>query len=196
TLAPYLLSRIIDPLSQSLPELSFLLHEFQTDGLTKRLDRGQLDLLILPWKPEMECFDRIDLFNEPLQLAAPRNHPILKKKQLTLDSLEGEHVLTLEDGHCLRDDVLDVCFSAGANEDHRFQATSLETLRFMVASGLGITLIPELAVDNNKNLSYRKFSMPEPQRMVSMVMRKGYSRVLCAQVISKIIKSSVNDLVH
>ncbi|MEJ2178447.1 MAG: LysR substrate-binding domain-containing protein [Gammaproteobacteria bacterium] len=112
TLAPYLLSRVMHPLSSTLPGINFFLHEHQTEELTNRLDSGHLDLLILPWKQEMECFDRIDLFSERLQLAAPDNHPILKVKRLSLDSLEGQHVLTLEDGHCLRDDVLDICFSA------------------------------------------------------------------------------------
>ena len=195
TLAPYLLSRVMHPLSMQLPDMNFFLHEHQTEELMKRLDSGQLDLLILPWKQELDCFDHIDLFNETLHLAAPNNHPILKTKRLTLDSLEGEKVLTLEDGHCLRDDVLDFCFSAGADEDDRFQATSLETLRYMVASGLGITLIPELAIglDLTKNLSYRKFDPPEPQRKISMVMRKGYSRASCAQKISEIVKGFAKD---
>lgn len=195
TLAPYLLSRVMHPLSSTLPGINFFLHEHQTEELTNRLDSGHLDLLILPWKQEMECFDRIDLFNERLQLAAPDNHPILKVERLSLDSLEGQHVLTLEDGHCLRDDVLDICFSAGADEDNRFQATSLETLRYMVASGLGITLIPELAIniDPTKNLTYRRFDAPEPQRKISLVMRKGYSRMSCAQKISEIVKDYVND---
>ena len=196
TLAPYLLSRVMDPLSQSLPDLNFFLHEYQTEELLIRLDSGQLDLLVLPWQQKMDCFDRIDLFNEPLQLAAPENHPILKANPLNLDSLEGERVLTLEDGHCLRDDVLDVCFSAGADEDRRFQATSLETLMYMVSSGAGITLVPELAIneDSDRGLVYRRFDRPQPQRKISMVMRKAFSRVRCAQEISEIIRTCIGDL--
>lgn len=196
TLAPYLLSRIMTPLSELLPDLNFFLHEHQTDDLLIRLDSGQLDLLVLPWKKEMDCFDRIDLFNEPLQLAAPAQHPLINISPLNLDSLEGERVLTLEDGHCLRDDVLDVCFSAGADEDHRFQATSLETLLYMVANGAGITLVPELAInkDSSRGLVYRQFDHPQPQRQISMVMRQAYSRVICAQKISEIVCRCIGDL--
>ena len=196
TLAPYLLARVMAPLSESLPDLNFFLHEHQTDDLLIQLDSGQLDLLVLPWKEEMDCFDRIDLFNEPLQLAAPAHHPILQTNPLNLDSLEGERVLTLEDGHCLRDDVLDVCFSAGAEEDHRFQATSMETLLYMVASGVGITLVPELAIDkdNRRDLVYRQFDPPRPQRQISMVMRKAYSSMVCARKISEVISHCIGDL--
>lgn len=193
TVAPYLLSRVISAITGALPELHLFLHEYQTAELIKRLDSGTLDLLILPWKPEMECFGHINLFSEPLQLAAPQGHAILKAKQLSLDSLKGERVLTLEDGHCLRDDTLGVCFSAGAQEDPKFQATSLETLRYMVANGLGITLMPELAITNDTDLGivYRRFLAPEPQRQIAAVFRKGYPRMECVNAIARTVQSSI-----
>jgi len=193
TLAPYLLSRVMAPLGQRLPKIQFYLYEEQTSKLLKKLDSGDLDLLLLPWSEEMLMFDRIDLFKESLLLAGPADHPLTKVKKLKLDDLKGHHVLTLEDGHCLRNDAMSYCFAAGAEEDQRFRATSLETLRFMVSNGVGITLVPELAIDSEKhgNIVYRRFTSPEPSRQITAVFRKGYPRTICVQEIANIVRKEI-----
>lgn len=185
TLAPYLLARVMAPIGRHLPDMQFYLYEEQTSDLLTKLDNGVLDLLLLPWSDQMSCFERVDLFKETLQFAGPSNHPLAESKKLKLTDLEGQHVLTLEDGHCLREDAMSYCFAAGAKEDQRFRATSLETLRFMVSNGIGITLIPQLAIENRKdrNIVYRKFTSPEPSRQISAVFRKGYPRFACVQEI-------------
>ncbi len=190
TLAPYLLARIMAPLSSELPKLSFLLHEEQTAKLLDQLDNAELDMLILPWKSEMEAFDHFELFDEPLLLATREGDPITKRKKPTLAVLEDRLVLTLEDGHCLRDDAMSYCFSAGAREDQRFRATSLETLRFMVASGIGITLMPALAVDpaRDKGIAYRHFREPEPSRKIVALVRQGFPRMTCVRAIVKLVR--------
>ena len=190
TLGPYLLAGIMKPLVSTLPRLRLLLHEQQTSILLQQLDNAELDLLILPWRNEMETFDHFDLFEERLLLAAMPGDPLLKQEEVHLASLKDRLVLTLEDGHCLRDDTMSYCFTAGAREDQRFRATSLETLRFMVASGIGITLIPELAVDpaRDTGIGYRHFSHPEPARRIVALVRPGYPRMECVREIVRIIR--------
>jgi LysR family hydrogen peroxide-inducible transcriptional activator len=179
TLAPYLLPHIMPQLIGELPRMEFFLHENQTADLIRSLDQGKLDALILPWLDEMKDFDAYDLFDEPFLLAVNKGHELAKKKRVKLEDLKGCHVLTLEDGHCLRDQALGYCFSAGADEDKRFQATSLETLRYMVASGIGITLLPKLSVidqPDNSELTYIPFQQPMPSRRIVLLIRQNYTR--------------------
>lgn len=197
TLAPYLLPHIIEDLNQTLPKINFYLYESQTKDLLKDLEEGKLDALILPWLDEMDKFERYDLFKEPLVLAASPKHSLAQQKNIKLDDLTNHDVLTLEDGHCLRDQALGFCFTAGAKEDHRFKATSLETLRHMIASNMGITLLPQLAAFNgseNTNLCYKTFATPTPFRQISLVIRPGYSRMACIREVVSSVKKSITHI--
>ncbi|ROS05308.1 LysR family hydrogen peroxide-inducible transcriptional activator [Sinobacterium caligoides] len=195
TLAPYLLPHIMSGVTERLPNVDFFLHEDQTKVLLKELDAGRLDMLILPWLSTMEGFERYDLFSEPLVLAMPPGHSLGAKEVVELSDLDGQPVLTLEDGHCLRDQAMDYCFSAGAEEDSRFRATSLETLRFMVANGLGITLLPQLAVSESSNmLLYRPFSEPQPSRNIALVIRPNYPRMECVREIVASVRQSIKGV--
>lgn len=196
TLAPYLLPHIMGPLNSALPQVNFYLHENKTQTLLKELNDGKLDLLILPWLDEMKHFERYDLFKEPLVLATPLDHPLTASKTLTLEHLNNHPILTLEDGHCLRDQAMGYCFSAGANEDHRFKATSLETLRYMIASNMGITLFPKLATltQTTADICYQAFSNPEPFRQITLVIRPNYSRTQCVRALVACIRESVHSL--
>ncbi|MGB1906267.1 MAG: DNA-binding transcriptional regulator OxyR [Spongiibacter sp.] len=194
TVAPYLLPHIMGGLSSDLPNIDFYLHENQTQVLLQQLDEGQLDVVILSWLDSIEHVERYSLFKEALVLTVPLRQPLAKKREATLADLDGQLVLTLEDGHCLRDETLDYCFSAGAREDDRFQATSLETLRYMVASGLGITLMPELAVrssDIDQGLSYIPFREPPPTREICLLVRPNYSRMECVRAMVASIRQSM-----
>lgn len=196
TVAPYLLPHIMANLGTSLPNINFYLHENQTDVLMQQLDEGKLDVLILSWLNTMQGVERYTLFKERLVLASPVKHPLAQSKSLTLKDLNGQWVLTLEDGHCLRDEALDYCFSAGAKEDTRFQATSLETLRYMVASGMGITLIPELAIkDGEHGLRYTHFNAPAPSREICLLVRPNYSRMECVRAVVSSIRSSMSPYI-
>ncbi|WP_076417623.1 DNA-binding transcriptional regulator OxyR [Colwellia sp. UCD-KL20] len=198
TLAPYLLPHIMKDLNEKLPKINFYLHEDKTKNLLKSLDDGKLDLLILPWLDEMDKFDRYDLFEEPLVLATSNEHPLSVKKTVNLDQLTHYEILTLEDGHCLRDQALGFCFTAGAKEDHRFQATSLETLRYMVSSNMGITLLPQLATLNQtatNTISYIPFTDPKPNRQISLMLRSGYSRMECIRAVVGCVKGSMKGVI-
>ena len=181
TLAPYLLPHIMPALSKAMPKVHFYLYEKQTKMLLKDLDNGDMDILILPWlDDEMRRFEHYKLLDEPLLLASSPNHPLNTKPSLSLADLKDETILTLEDGHCLRDQAMGYCFTAGAAEDDRFKATSLETLRYMVASGSGITLLPKLSTVNQPESSlirYQAFVEPQPKRKIAAVVRTNYTRM-------------------
>ncbi|PCJ48163.1 MAG: DNA-binding transcriptional regulator OxyR [Gammaproteobacteria bacterium] len=190
TLAPYLLPLIMPVLNAQLNKMSFYLYEKQTEELLFELNQGKLDGLILPWLPEMQGYHRYDLFDERLMLALPSHHPLVSKANISLDDLNGQDVLTLQDGHCLREQTQDYCFSAGAKEDKHFSATSIETLRYMIGTGVGLTLIPELAVKNrdDKNIIYRRFNGIEPHRKIVLLTRKTAAASLNLLKIATIIK--------
>ena len=196
TLAPYLLPHIMPALISSLPKMEFFLHEEQTSDLVRALDHGTLDALILPWLDDMTEFDAYDLFDEPFLLAVNKDHELAKKKRVKLSDLEGCHVLTLEDGHCLRDQALGYCFSAGADEDKRLQATSLETLRYMVASGIGITLLPKLSIidhPDNDDIVYIPFQQPQPSRRNVLLIRQNYTRVETVREIVSTVRKTIKQ---
>ncbi|MEY4641306.1 MAG: DNA-binding transcriptional regulator OxyR [Pseudomonadota bacterium] len=194
TLAPYLLPRIMAGLNADLPKLEFYLHEHKTVDLLRLLNIGDLDALILPWLDDMTNFEAYDLFNEEFVLAVSTKHELADRKQVELSCLEGHKVLMLEDGHCLRDQALGYCFSAGADEDKHFRATSLETLRYMVAANRGITLLPELAVKNqpkNDSIRYIRFARPAPARRIVLLVRQNYQRLECVRNIVSIVRGRI-----
>ncbi len=199
TLGPYLLPHIMTPLNQALPDADLYLHEGQTQQLLRKLDEGQLDCIILPWLDDMQAFNAYELFEEPLVLALPDNHALAEKQWVNLNDLRGHKVLTLEDGHCLRDQAMGYCFSAGADEDERFRATSLETLRHMISVGRGITLMPKLATLQHQSIQgidYRPFAKPEPVRAIVLLTRPTFSRMECVRTMVKTIRdwARENDL--
>lgn len=175
TIGPYLLPHIIPELHSLYPKLEMYLHEAQTQQLLAQLDSGKLDCAILARVKETANFIDVPLFNEPMKLAVYENHPWSHRQDIGFSELVGEKLLMLEDGHCLRDQALGFCFQAGAKEDTHFRATSLETLRNMVAAGSGITLLPDLSVPNETRrdgVCYLNCSDPEPQRTVILVYRQ------------------------
>ncbi|MBB5209445.1 DNA-binding transcriptional regulator OxyR [Chiayiivirga flava] len=177
TLGPYLLPHVVPPIRARFPRLELLLVEEKTEEILRQLREGRLDAGILALPLHDDRLHVEFLFEEPFLLAVPRSHPFAKRDALALDELASESLLLLEDGHCLRDQALDVCHMAGAGEKSGFRATSLETLRQMVASGVGITLLPMLAVQppvpRSTDIHLLHFSDSQPSRQIAMVWRKS-----------------------
>ena len=178
TLAPYLLPHVVPRLRARFPRLELLLAEDKTEVVLKQLREGRLDAGVLALPQHDPSLHVEFLFEEPFVLATPAAHRLTQAAhELQLRDLAGEHLLLLEDGHCLRDQALDVCAHAGAGEHDGFRATSLETLRQMVAAGVGITLLPTLAVKppvaEPDGLSVLRFATPPPSRRIGMVWRKS-----------------------
>jgi LysR family hydrogen peroxide-inducible transcriptional activator len=179
TLGPYLLPRVAQKIAKALPKLSMLLHEYQTAPLVERTHVGELDLAILALPADTKGLVTRPLFAESFLVAMPEGHGLAAKKRVKAADLEGEKLLLLEEGHCLRDQALEVCGRVGTQEQ-AFRATSLETLRQMVASGLGVTLLPGLAAEGPfaaaRGLVVRPFAPPTPNRMIGAAWRRSTSR--------------------
>lgn len=195
TLAPYLLPIIMPALKTHCPKLKLWLYEHQTAVLLSKLSRTEIDLLILALPVESDEYSEIDLFNEPFWLAIPSADPLANHNRLTLADLSGLNMMLLEEGHCLRGQALDICFSAGAHEQSGFQATSLETLRHMVGEGMGRTLLPELSVPKKVTIDdairYLPFADPQPTRRIGMLYRKGSYRESAFKRIAEVIRATI-----
>ena len=177
TVAPYLLPYIMPGLSTLFPKLTLYLIEDTTLNLLKKINEGTLDAALLAL-PVTGDFVANALFNEDFMLAVPINHPLSKKKTINFSDLENKNLLLLEDGHCFRDQALDVCHLAHALEANNFRATSLETLRSMVAGGVGITLMPKLSCSPNDQISYIPFRSNSPNRTIGLIWRKSTTKKL------------------
>ena len=177
TLGPYLLPHVVPTLRARFPQLELLLVEEKSDELLQRLREGKLDAALLALPLHDDQLHAEFLFDEPFVLAAPRGHELTSRTSLGVDELSDETLLLLEDGHCLRDQALDVCRLSGAQEKSGFRATSLETLRQMVAAGVGVTLLPALSVHapivQPANIRLVKFREPAPSRRIALVWRKS-----------------------
>ena len=176
TLAPYLLPHVVHRLHARFPRLELLLVEEKTDVILQQLADGQLDAGIVALPVHDDRFEQQLLFSEDFVLAVPADHELARAGEpVDLSVLANEHVLLLEEGHCLRAQALDVCRLAGATERKGFRATSLETLRQMVAAGVGITLLPKLAVQPpvppSEDVRLLRIADPVPRRDVAMLSR-------------------------
>ncbi|MFT3896848.1 MAG: DNA-binding transcriptional regulator OxyR [Thermomonas sp.] len=177
TLGPYLLPHVVPRIRRRFPQLELLLVEEKSDVLLRRLREGALDAALLALPLHDDQLHAEFLFEEPFLLAVPESHPLAARGSLALDDLSSQTLLLLEDGHCLRDQALDVCRTAGAGENGGFRATSLETLRQMVAANVGVTLLPSLAVKppvaQSDAIRLLPFHDPQPSRRIAMAWRRS-----------------------
>ena len=177
TLGPYLLPHVVPRIRARFPRLELLLVEEKTEAVLHMLRDGKLDAAVLAMPLHEDWLETEFLFEEPFLLAVPEGHPLAALRgNLRLSEMGDQHLLLLEEGHCLRDQALEVCHLAGAGEKEGFRATSLETLRQMVAAGVGVTLLPMLAVkppvSPSENIRLLAFNHPPPSRRMAMVWRK------------------------
>ncbi|HEY9555925.1 MAG TPA: LysR substrate-binding domain-containing protein [Acidimicrobiales bacterium] len=177
TLAPYLLPHVVPDLHERFPKVELLLVEEKTEVVLQRLREGRLDAGVLALPVPDEHLHVEPLFEEDFLLAVPCDHRLATTTGLVDPKvLADEQVLLLEEGHCLRDQALAVCQMAGASERSGFRATSMETLRQMVAAGVGVTLLPELAVrppvPPQEAMALLRFAEPVPRREIAMIWRR------------------------
>ncbi len=176
TLGPYYLPHALTLVHRKHPGLRLLLREELTPQILEHLAEGKLDAALLAL-PILDENLRIEpLFYEPFFAALPAGHALAGRDSLKVPDIMGEKLLLLDEGHCLRDQALDVC-GAGRSGHEEVRATSLETLRQMVGMGLGVTLLPALSVDagprvSRKSVEVRPFRKPVPGRTIGLVWRK------------------------
>ena len=176
TLGPYLLPHIVPNIVQRFPKLELILIEEKTEVLLKKLHDGELDAAVLALPIHDDSLYAEFLFEETFVLALNKQHKMAKAKRVKLADLANESLLLLDDGHCLRDQALEVCRMAGAGERSGFRATSLETLRHMVSANVGMTLMPALSVHApappSRNVALIPFADPAPHRRIAMLWRR------------------------
>jgi LysR family transcriptional regulator, hydrogen peroxide-inducible genes activator len=191
TIGPYLLPRVLPAIRKRLPRLELRLYEYQTAPMLEKLHAGELDIGILALPVELAGLEARELYREPFLVALPERHPLASHETVRLAELKGEKLLLLEDGHCLRDQALEVCSRVGVREPQDFRATSLETLRQMVATGAGVTLLPELAgrgaYRNARGVALRPFAKPAPARHVGALWRKSTARRAAIDALADVI---------
>jgi LysR family hydrogen peroxide-inducible transcriptional activator len=191
TIGPYLLPRVMPKLRKTLPNLSLMLYEYQTESLLKRLRDGEIDVGLMALPAPHDGIESRKLYVEDFTVALPNDHPLGAKSSIKVQDLKGQTLLLLEDGHCLRDQALEVCSRVDIREPEDFRATSLETLRQMVVAGLGITLLPELAVESpfgsQRGLTIRRFANPAPSRTVGAVWRKSSTRASVIAAVCDVV---------
>jgi len=191
TMSPYLLPRIVPVLHAKHPRLTILWTEDKTDPLVERVQAGTLDAALLALEARLPELERTVLGRDAFLLAAPHGHPAVRRRApMSRAELDGVDVLLLEDGHCLRDQALSFCSKGGAQE-LGFRATSIPTLVQMVASGAGVTLLPEMALateTRRAGLSVRTFANPIPHRTVGMVWRRGTATEIALKAIASTVR--------
>lgn len=176
TLGPYLLPYLVPLIRDRYPQLKLLLFEEKSDTLLARLDKGTLDAAFLALPVKDDRLQSEFLFREPFLMAVPADHPLANHGSVTLDDLRTHTLMLLEEGHCLRNQALEVCQLSGAQETSEFRATSLETLRQMVIAGMGATLLPALAINSSgsepQNMRLLRFQDEEPSREIGLIWRR------------------------
>lgn len=198
TLGPYLLPHVVPNIRARFPRLELLLVEEKTETIVRMLREGTLDAGVLALPLHDDLLHVEPLFTEPFVLAVPITHALAARSEISISDLAHESLLLLEDGHCLRDQALDVCQLAGAGERTGFRATSLETLRQMVAADVGITLLPALAVmppqAQNASIALLPFKGKPPTRRIAMVWRRSSAMALFLRHLAAILRDLPDGL--
>ena len=188
TVGPYLLPELVRQVIALTPQMPLLLQENFTVKLLDMLRSGELDCAIMAEPFPDTGLATAPLYDEPFMVAVPRGHPLAERRQISSEELKKETMLLLGTGHCFRDQVLEVCpefarFASDAEGIRKsFEGSLLETIRYMVASGMGITVVPQLSVrswnrnDRDAPVVYLPFAAPVPTRRVVLAWRRSFTR--------------------
>lgn len=197
TIAPYLLPQLVKILHKRTPQMPLILQENYTHVLRERLKQGDIDAAVLALPFEEPGFAIQPVYEEPFVIAVPRAHRWASRKSIAPDELKRETMVLLGAGHCFRDHVIEVCPELGRFEGgtggvlQSFEGSSLETIRQMVASGIGVTVLPSSSVPakppRDSLLAYIPFARPAPGRRVALVYRKSFPRVQAIEALRRAV---------
>lgn len=201
TLGPYLLPHLLRPLRRGYPRLELLLKEGLTANLVAEVRTGGLDAVLLSEPVTEGGITTRPLFREPFHLAVPSDHPLGKRESVTMAEVrKAGQLLLLEDGHCLREQAMEVCPTRTKAPRAGFQATSMETLRHMVASGGGVTLVPALAVGGDKRMAalvrYIQIAPKPPCRIVSLAWRSSLAGTADVEALANLVLKNLPTKVY
>lgn len=194
TIAPYLLPIVLPELLREYPLVKPILREDHTAKLVDLVETGQLDVALFALEAEIRNLETMPLFRDRFFVALASDHPLAKRKRLRVADLEDQEFLLLEEGHCLRDQALPVC-SAGSARVADFRATSLPTLIQMVASGAGMTLLPEMAVEEAKERSSVVVLPigPESSRTIALGWRRSSPSASSYRLLGDVFRKAVGE---
>jgi LysR family hydrogen peroxide-inducible transcriptional activator len=195
TLAPYLLPRLLPLVKSHYKQLHLVVHEDLTGHLLERLRGYQIDAALLALPLDGGDFDEMPLFEEPFWFACPPRHPLAALKAVTEDDLQGEPMLLLADGHCLRGQALAACGRTDGEEAiDDFRAASLETICQLVAAGFGCTLLPALAARPPQGVEpsfvIRPLHSINASRRIGLVWRRGYSKARDLMLLGELVRDN------
>jgi len=197
TIGPYLLPALVRQLLKDAPQMPLLLSENFTVKLVDLLKNGEVDVAIMALPLPEAGLQLQPVYDEPFVIAVPRLHAWVKRKAIPSEDLKKETMLLLGAGHCFRDQVLEVCpelsrFSSSAEGIQKtFEGSSLETIRHMVGSGLGVTVLPMTSIPEkpprDSLLAYIPFKPPAPDRRVVLAWRKSFTRTAAVEALRKAV---------
>jgi len=192
TVAPYILPDLVPILHKRAPAMPLEIEENLTANLSAMLKHGRLDAIIIALPYEETGVLRKPLYDEPFKVVVPATHPWAKKRRIDATWLGNEKVILPHAGHCFRRQVLDQCPEISRSDEQGIQGSSLETIRQMVASGLGVTVLPCSALTakhQNRHLVAVPFAEPVPERQIGLAWRKGFSRPAALTVIGESVQA-------
>ena len=200
TIGPYLMPAVMRGLGASFPKLRLYLREEQTAALLEKLENGQIDLALLALPYDVGDLETMPLGEDRILVAVPRTHPLARVKRIGRDDLAGAELLLMEDGHCLRSHALEACRLAGPDRNEVFQGTSLKTLLQMTAGGIGITLVPELALSAefppDGSLVAKPLTPDEPSRTIALAWRRSSARKSEFRRFGEHLSTVLGDIRH
>ncbi len=199
TLAPYLVPRLVPHLRQVYPAIEIELKESVTSRLVADLGEGLLDAVVAALPIETDGLSTKPLFSDRFYMAMADDERNILMSPLTEDQVDVEQLLLLEEGHCLRDQALAVCSTAGKRRLVSFGATSMTTLLQMVANGMGMTLIPEIAISTEaarNSIRIVPFAAPEPAREIGLIWRRSSARERDMEALATAISGCADDILQ
>lgn len=193
TIAPFMLPRLLKKLRQEHPQFQLFIREDLSGHLVDALHHGELDVLLLALPFPADGVDTMPLFDDDFVLASPPGHPLSGCGQVRTAQLKGEGLLLLEDGHCLREHALDACKLRDADVSIPYQATSLNTIVQMVANGIGITLLPRMALEANllsgTDVTVSEFGEKNISRSIGLMWRRKTPRQAEFRLLGEFIRN-------
>lgn len=193
TISPFLLPKILPQLRSHFPQLQLFLQEDTTQRVYEKLMSGELDLILIAFPYELRNVEKMTLFKDQFLLAYRKGSQFIGTEEITVDHLQSESILLLEDGHCLREHALSACKIRNLNKVSHFAASSLLTLIEMVEADLGVTYLPEMAKDSPmlKNTNIQTQAMPKSShREIGLIWRKGTARSNEFKMLGEFIKKN------
>ncbi len=186
TLAPYYFPKIAGEIAKKFKNLKLFLVEEKTEKLIEMLKNGEIDAAFLADPIDGQNFSKKEIFEEKFLLAVSKENEFAKRKRVEFSELEGLEIMLLEEGHCLRNQALQICKIAGISQSKNYQASSLETLREMVKINAGITIMPEIAAVKSNKISYLNIQN-SPKRKISLFWRQDYYRKNLIKKLAEIL---------